>query len=86
MYVAKAALLLLHSFVPLEEEFLEAAALENFYPLVSHLSHGGQFHPLEKCLVVRNRHEGALVRRQEFPQPHLEKEQGNYKTRQDHIR
>lgn len=70
VYVAKTGSL--HPFVPLEEELLEAAALEDLYPLIGHLGDGRQFHSFQKCLVVRNRHEGALVRRQEPPQPSLE--------------
>lgn len=85
IYVSRAVLVSLHSFVPLEEELLEAAALEDLYSLVRHLSHGGQFHTLQKCLVVRNRHQGALVRRQELSKPHLEKGQGRDKIRQYEI-
>lgn len=62
----------LHPLVPLEEELLVSAAPEDLYPLVRHLGDGGQLHALQKCLVVRNRHKGALVRRQELPKPSLE--------------
>lgn len=62
----------LHPLVPLEEELLISAAPEDLHPLVRHLGDGGQLHAFQKCLVVRNRDEGALVRRQEPPKPSLE--------------
>lgn len=60
-----------HALVPFEKELLVPAPLENLNPLVGHLSHGRQLNPFQQSLVVRDRHDGALIVGQESAQPRL---------------
>ena len=56
---------------PFEQELLEATPFELLHPLIGHLCHGGQLDPFQQRLIVRNRHDGALVIGQKPSKPGL---------------